>query len=400
MGKMKLLTKSIVFSTRSRRRFFTFVIVFAILSGTTIVLLNYFDSFTRQELLEHTGVVLPAAGFGTVSPTTLEQAQGPDGLDIDDGDIVPGSSKVIFYKYVDFGTNLTIFSIDPDSEWAFSALKPNNLIAGSFPRNDLQVLVSNEILLEVQDTQSGNNLYTKPGIGTSFTIGGVPSTGLELTISGIFEKPPEAVDDEREWIFLTEKAFSELIDEYLDYSDSEIFVHSVTIIASGDVFGGEAYTNVDSLGATYNSLIHFDDPRFTLKANKEELRSMMFMSLVLGIIGTFIVSTLYSYLITRFRRREVAVLKAMGYSKWDVRIVVLSEILVVAVTGFAIGILGMQAYIYLTRTGSYIFWIINPFGSPTAILSFLAVVLSCVPGFIIITARILRVRPIEIFRQK
>jgi ABC-type antimicrobial peptide transport system permease subunit len=90
----------------------------------------------------------------------------------------------------------------------------------------------------------------------------------------------------------------------------------------------------------------------------------------------------------------------MGYSKWDVRIVVLSEILVVAVTGFAIGILGMQAYIYLTRTGSYIFWIINPFGSPTAILSFLAVVLSCVPGFIIITARILRVRPIEIFRQK
>ena len=131
--------------------------------------------------------------------------------------------------------------------------------------------------------------------------------------------------------------------------------------------------------------------------NKDEIRNMMFLSLIFGLFGTFVVSTLYSYLITRFRRREVAVLKAMGYSKWSVRIVVISEILVVAVTGFAIGLLGIQAFIYLTRTSAYVYNIVI---SSTALLSFLAVVISCVPGFILITTRILGVRPIEIFRQK
>ena len=124
---------------------------------------------------------------------------------------------------------------------------------------------------------------------------------------------------------------------------------------------------------------------------------MMFLSLLFGIFGTFMVSTLYSYLITRFRRREVAVLKAMGYNKWSVRTVVLSEILVVAVTGFLIGLIAIQAFFYFSSPGSYVFWIMF---SPTAVLSFLAVVLSSIPGFLLITTRILGVRPIEIFRQK
>jgi hypothetical protein len=402
MGKLKLLTKSIVFSTRSRRRFFTFVIVFAILSGATIILLNYFDNFSRQELLKHRGVVLRASGYGAGSPLTLSDAtrNEPDGIGINDGQSLAGASKVIFYKYVDFGADLRIFSIDPNHKWAFADLKPNNLVAGSFPTSTYQVMVSEEILLTVQATQGTNNIYTKPGIGTSFAIGNNPSSDFELTISGIFEKPPAAVADTREWIFLTEGAFEKLIDEYLGYSASQIYVHSVTIIAGGDVFSGETYTNVDQIGADYRNLNFFDDPIYTRKSDKDELRNMMFLSLVFGVIGTFIVSTLYSYLITRFRRREVAVLKAMGYSKWDVRVVVLSEILVVAVTGFIFGLLLIQSYLFLTRTGSYVYWIINPFIGSTAILSFLAVVISCVPGFFLITARILGIRPIEIFRQK
>ena len=194
--------------------------------------------------------------------------------------------------------------------------------------------------------------------------------------------------------------FEELIDEYLGYSASQIYVHSVTIIAGGDVFSGETYTNVDDIGADFRNLAFFEEPVYTRKSDKDELRNMMFLSLVFGLFGTFIVSTLYSYLITRFRRREVAVLKAMGYSKWDVRIVVLSEILVVAITGFAVGLALIQSYLFLTRTGSYVYWIINPFIGTTAIFSFLAVVISCVPGFFLITARILGIRPIEIFRQK
>ncbi len=407
MGQFKLFTKSIVFSTRSRRRFFTFVAVFAILSGATIILINFFDGFSRQELLDQRGIVLKASAFGdeAASPLSLAEAtlNSPTGIGIDDGDTLEGASKVIFYKYVDFGSTLRIFSLHPSYPWAFSDLKPNNLAKGHFPHSTHQVLVSEDIIMTLADTQDGNQIFTKPGLGTSFTLGSNETDDFELSISGIFKKPFAAEKDTREWIFLTENAFKTLVNpSHLNLLDNEIYIHSITVIAGGDVFTGGTYTRVDELAARLEPLseganANFLDPEFTPKSEKEELRNMMFLSLLFGLFGTFVVSTLYSYLITRFRRREVAVLKAMGYSKWSVRIVVLSEILVVAVTGFVLGLLAIQGFIYLTRSSAYVYNIVF---SSTALLSFLAVVLSSIPGFILITTRILGVRPIEIFRQK
>lgn len=401
MGQLKLLTKSIIFSTRSRRRFFTFVAIFAILSGATIILLNYFDGFSRQQLLDQKGIVLKANDFGTPTALTLDAAETSlgitDGGSLDGGPL-DGASKVIFYKYINFGTSLRIFSINPNYPWAFTDLKPTSLSQGGFPSNTYKALISEDLVLPLQDNQAGNYIFTKPGTGTMLTIGATNASDFKLTISGIFKKPSLAAQDNREWIFITETAFDLLVsDTYLNLADTEIYIHSVTVIAGGDVFNGQAYTRVDELGGDLYGSSGFSDPIYTPKSEKDELRKMMFLSLLFGLFGTFVVSTLYSYLITRFRRREVAVLKAMGYSKWSVRTVVLSEILVVAVTGFMLGLLSIQAYIYLTRTGSYIYYIIF---SSTALLAFLAVVISSVPGFILITTRILGVRPLEIFRQK
>ncbi|MCK4847882.1 MAG: FtsX-like permease family protein [Candidatus Heimdallarchaeota archaeon] len=394
MSKLKLLTKSIVFSTRSRRRFFTFVIVFSILSGATIILLSYFDNFSRQGLLTHKGVVIEASEFGTAGALLLSEATNGIGT-------IPAAEKVIYYKYINFGSSLRIISMDPQYPWAFTDLKPNNLISGHFPHHDDQVLISDEALLALEDSEGLTNLYTKPVVGTSFTIGRTVDSTFKLTVSGIFKKPQiiEA-DTNWEWIFVTEDAFDIFVDEQnLNLNADRIFVHSISIIAGGDVFSGAAYDNVDDIASSLIGLdsANFRNPDFTPKTDKDENRNMMFLSLMFGIFGTFMVSTLYSYLITRFRRREVAVLKAMGYSKWSVRTVVLSEILVVAVTGFVIGLIAIQAFLYFTSSSSYVFNIIL---SPTAVLSFLAVVLSSIPGFLLITTRILGVRPIEIFRQK
>ncbi len=401
MGKYKLLTKSIVFSTRSRRRFFTFVIVFGILSGATILLLTYFDDFSRQGLLEHKGVVISSASLDSVN---LETAQND--IDVTDGgQPLSGSKAVIFYKYVNFGASFRIFSMNPRYAWAFSEIKPNNLISGSFPNKDNEVLVSEKALIALQDSQSGVNIYTKPVVGTTFKLGGTEASTFDLKVSGIYRKTTNIDSDyetnSREWIMITEAAFDTLVsNENLGYNDNQIWIHSVTIIASGDVYSGACYSNVDQLAASLsdiNANTDYDNVDFTPKADKEENRNMAFLSLVFGLFGTFMVSTLYSYIITRFRRREVAVLKAMGYSKNDVRIVVLSEILVVAITGFLMGLIAIQGYLYLTRIGSWVFMIIF---SQTALLSFGAVVLSSVPGFFLISFRILSVRPIEIFRQK
>lgn len=397
MGKPKLLMKSIVFSTRSRRRFFTFVIIFSILSGATILLLNYFDNFSRQGLLEHKGVVIKTASMDTVF---LNSATS------DVSSNLAGSSAVIYYKYVNFGSSFRIFSVDPRYAWAFSEIKPNNLISGSFPSGDNDIMISEDALVTLDDSEGSTNMYTKPVVGTKFKIGTSSASPFDLTVKGIYRKPASIIADfaaeGREWLFLTETAFNTLIGSgHLGLSPSQIYVHSISIIASGDVYSGACYDNVNSIHATLFSTINSDpnynDMIYTPKANKEEARNMAFLSLVFGIVGTILVSTLYSYIITRFRRREVAVLKAMGYSKTDVRIVVLSEILVVAITGFVLGLLAIQGYLVLTKQGS---WVFNILLSQTAFLSFIVVVLATIPGFLLISYRILSVRPIEIFRQK
>ena len=396
MGKLKLLTKSIVFSTRSRRRFFTFVIIFSILSGGTILLLNYFDNFSRQGLLEHKGVVIKTASMDTVFLNSATN-DVPSNLD--------GSSTVIYYKYINFGSSFRIFSVDPRYAWAFSEIKPNNLISGSFPSGDNDIMISEDALVTLDDSEGSTNMYTKPVVGTKFKIGSSIASPFDLTVKGIYRKPASISADfgtsGREWIFLTEASFNILISgEHLGLSSSQIYVHSITIIAAGDVYSGACYDNVNSIHDTLLSINDdpdYNDMIYTPKANKEEARNMAFLSLVFGIVGTILVSTLYSYIITRFRRREVAVLKAMGYSKTDVRIVMLSEILVVAITGFVFGLLTIQGYLVLTKQGS---WVFNILVSQTAFLSFIAVVLATIPGFLLISYRILSVRPIEIFRQK
>ncbi|MFW9777403.1 MAG: FtsX-like permease family protein [Candidatus Heimdallarchaeota archaeon] len=401
MSKYKLLMKSIVFSTRSRRRFFTFVIVFSILSGATIILLSYFDNFSREGLLLHRGVVIDTEGLDTINLTQVQIDLGTN-----DGQAVTGAEVIIFFKYVNFGSNLRIFSLNSHYPWAFNALNPNHLVNGRFPIGKYEALVSEDALVALNDTEGAINIYTKPVIGTKLTIGASKDSDFELTVAGIFRKPvtPTISSDSREWILVTEEAFAELVGgQHLALNSDEIGVLSVTIIAGGDIFGGEAYSNVDALATTFQDEItgnpHLYKIVFVEKIAKDNTRDSAIISLLFGLFGTFMVSTLYAYLITRFRRREVAILKAMGYSKWDVRTVVLTEILVVAITGFLIGLIAIQAYFWnpLGRETSYFYLIAY---SSATVLAFGAVVLSTVPGFILISARILSVRPIEIFRQK
>ena len=416
MGIYRLLLKSIVFSTRSKRRFIPFVIVFSILSLATIILLYNFDNFSREGLLTHRGVVVEVRPLGNVDYSTAKGAIGTS---------ISGAEAIIYYRYVDFGDNLRICSINTKYQWAFTEIRPNDLVAGRFPRNDKEALVSDEILLTLFDEEGTPpnlvKIFTEPVVGTKFKLGGSNETTFELKISGIFDKPdpPSNIASGREWIFIPENSFETLVGgENLRYGDNEIYVHSVSIIASGDVFFGTSYNNVDRVAAHLSTSLEdfgtdFGNPIYTSKTDKDTTRNMMFLSLLFGIFGTFMVSTLYSYLITRFRRREVAVLKAMGYNSWDVRIVVLSEVLVVAITGYIIGILLIQGFLWnplgrlLGQQGGYYYQFINfstypPFIIPstTVVLSFLAVVISCIPGFFLITIRILSVRPIEIFRQK
>src|SRR3972149_671881 len=93
--------------------------------------------------------------------------------------------------------------------------------------------------------------------------------------------------------------------------------------------------------------------------------------LLFGGIGSTIVATMYAFIIARFRTREIAVLKAVGFTAKQVRTVLLAEIAMVSFIGFFLAVIGIQILVtansFITLQTSYvpnvwIFWniLLNP----------------------------------------
>ena len=127
----------------------------------------------------------------------------------------------------------------------------------------------------------------------------------------------------------------------------------------------------------------------------------------IGLVGAPIVATMYAFIISRFRTREIAVLKAVGYSNSNVQAMLLSEIATVSLIGFLISTFGFQIILIMnaqyTLNTTYVPLIWNPFvdllPSPIAIITFIFVVLSNILGFVIISRRSIAVRPVELFKN-
>ena len=117
------------------------------------------------------------------------------------------------------------------------------------------------------------------------------------------------------------------------------------------------------------------------------------------LIGSAIVSTLYGFLISTFRKRDIAVLKAIGWGNNNVRMLIISEILLVALVGY---ILLVEMDIHLLGINEYISFLVNVstliLTRSTLVLTFVIIVIFQIPGVLIAYWRVLNIRPMEAFR--
>lgn len=130
-----------------------------------------------------------------------------------------------------------------------------------------------------------------------------------------------------------------------------------------------------------------------------------------SIIAGGIVALLYAFLLSYFRRDDIATLKCIGWSNNDIRILVIAEILIVTMVAF-LGILEISWHIF----GIY-FWLFNtvtvtsfsvPFAPliafwvlpiPEMFLTLGVLLLAQIPGIIITTWRILSTSPMRALRR-
>ncbi len=115
-----------------------------------------------------------------------------------------------------------------------------------------------------------------------------------------------------------------------------------------------------------------------------------------GIVGGIVLTILYNFLIVWFRRREVAVLRAMGYKKNEIRINLLGESLTISFVGYLVGILAIVIGFWILQmltNNSLLTW-------ATLLVSFVVVVVLTIPGLLLSSLSFVRVSPVILFKAR
>ncbi len=364
-----------------------------------------FESFDRQDLLRHRGIVVTASNWDTATESDadnlIKQVKG-----------LNDNVKIMKIRYINFGSDFRIFGIDPELEWANPDVSPTRILEGRYVSGSGEVMVSDTFLIPSTNNLNGFQFYSDSSVGdTIYISSNVTQTqndqksGMAFKVVGKFATTGDILEDlksnNRRWMVMSNDDLDNLIDRYLGNSVTIYVRHIVFIVQGALILDSSPYDTVNKIGVSATDAVSgstiWENPVYTPKSDKIEERNLRFLALIAGFVGTLIVATMYSYLISRFRRMEVAILKAIGYQRKHVLTFLLGEIISVSVIGFLIGLGFVQAWLLINRESAYVQWILI---SPLSASSFFAVVILSIPGFLLLSTRIFKVRPIEIFRQK
>lgn len=406
LGTVRLIRKSILVATRARKRLAVFVIVYAILAGMVILSIGRLAGYNTTGLVDQKSVVLEATDFDTI---TYNQAKN----DTTTLSHVEGVDRVVPLYYVNFeggGDIIRIFGIEPSNRWAFEEIKPDVISSGRYIERGGEILISENANLTTlfEESVGGRTgtIFTKPGLGDTITIAGGEETKT-FKVVGTFEEGQVDDDPGNTWMVVTVDDLWLILNDILRvYEDqtavinSVLFCYKIVIVAEGSVFwsavrGGDVWNNVEGIvefTETTTLQGNYNSPEYTKKADNQNAVIADMMLITVAFLGGALVASMYAFLITRFRKIEIATLKAIGYTNRNVWIMTLGEILLASIAGFILGLLGIAVYLGVTGETVVIF------SSITLLTAFLIVVLIQVPAFILSNKRTLRIPPAEALR--
>ena len=113
----------------------------------------------------------------------------------------------------------------------------------------------------------------------------------------------------------------------------------------------------------------------------------------MGIIGGLVIATVYGFILTQFRKTQIATLKCIGWGNRNILILLIGEIFFVSTLGY---VLTLEIDIHILGISTYLSDILTDFVfSGTALgIALLVVIVAQIPGIILAYWKSLSVRPI------
>jgi ABC-type antimicrobial peptide transport system permease subunit len=402
MGLFRVFKRSIRFTTRSKRRFLVFLLIFAIVSTFVAFFVDGIDTKQTDEFLKQKGVVLDE-----ISEFSVSYSQGSllldNILDLPNNGRSPIEDSAS-YHYADLDQTLRIFSFELDRPWMSSVVNPSLILTGRYPR------LANEILVpkgsfQLRNSSSGITLKSDIVIGQSIEFDD-NDTPIKLQVVGTFDNSKILIPLELKsqlWLFMDFTLFENVLDLY-SKTLSDSFTYSMSIVVPGEVLNPTTYDAIETLKEEIDEIISAGTtssygtwwPSRALTEDEKNNSYKDLVSLGFAVVGGIVLSLMFSFLITRFRRREIAVLKALGYSNSSVRTTLIAEIIVTSVVGFVIGLGSAQGILFYfsgLNQSSLLRGI-------SMLYSFIINVVIALPGMFLVSRRILKISPAEAFRDK
>ena len=415
MGVLRIIRYGTEFSFRTKR-VFIFILFFFSLTFVTLYAMNEISRENTDLVLSQKTVILQQkSDFSvTLSEANTIASQFPK-----------TSSSVYVMKYIYISSlQMKIFSLDLSQPWANTIAQPNEIKQGSYVTDGANLgngtsqtyqAVASRNLISLGQYNASPNINMANTFAVNSIQKFVKGAGqFNLKIVGLFDKNSNLGFNATEnWVLVSDAGFNALATFF--GSQTKVYAYQIIVVANGysetfaSILFGNSLTTADN---NVNIAKALPSNNFTLQyspKDNEVLTQAQSSDLILfiGGIGSPVVATLYAFIISRFRTREMAVLKAVGYSNRNVLVMILTEILTVSIIGYVISLIGLQVLLQMnsqyTLNTTYVPLIWNPFidliPSGIAILTFIFIVVSNILGFFIISQKTIKVRPVELFKN-
>ncbi len=384
-GSVRLFIHSLFFAARSRKRALVFACVYALFACGVFFTIARFEHNNSVLLRQGAAVWLQETGGGEAPASRAEAMETyveKEKLPVD---------RVVAVRYAELWPGCFLFSVDPEFPWAAASVNPGFLVEGRFPGHSIGEAVVSENFTFPMDALPDARI--RPAVGSVVKL-----KERALRITGIMSLP-DSLAEGLQMLIVSPDDFTLLA------GDRDAYLKECIMIAQGSsvmpgLFGSTG-KNVDRIQkslAGQESLWSgkgLSRPVSAREAGSQQTRDALLFPLVLfGLLGSIGASLFYGYLAGRYRLREVAVLKTLGFNGFDISLYLVAEVVLIAAAGLVVSYIGVRLYFSVAVTYAQF-----ELSSLWSILTAAVLLGLNILGFAITSRRARRVEPMTLFRN-
>ncbi|MGQ4893630.1 MAG: ABC transporter permease [Candidatus Njordarchaeia archaeon] len=401
MPLFRILAKGFSLAIRAKKRSGAFVILFIVITGWLILQLAILDAYDTDRILDARGVILEpshelnaASAYESINEIYDAVKNEISGLYIVYYvEVYPGQLGLITVKSRGKGKPEHI-------PWVLDLVKPTRIVNGRAINGRGEGLINVNALINYS-IPGGIQIIQSAKLGDYITLQ-QGNKKVDIRIVGMYNASivsySKIAKGTENLLYVSWEDFEYFVEdiwpspadnaEKADY----VFVRRIILIAGGDYFSGKALTNVESIriSLTQNPIAPFS---VTLWGGVDQsiYVSDWFRTVVL-LLGAIILGGIYSFLLIRYKKKEIATLRAIGWRGKDVLIFLLGELIFVTIVGFIVGLLGVSAFSTISN--------LPPISFNTIGITFIVILAAILFGYYYIWRGILRISPMEAFRRE